>query len=633
MSSARTPLRRTCAGLATAGLALAITVPAAAAPGAGATSDGPKNIIVMVGDGMGYNHVDAASLYQHGTSFHQVAVDPAAGTIDHVPGTASQVYQSFDVQVGMSTFAANGRGYYDPEESWGDFEWNKQGPTDSAASGTALATGVKTVNGRLGVDAEGTFAKNVAERASETGRATGVVSSVQFAHATPAAWGAHNANRNDNHGIGDEMIDGPLDVIIGAGHPHFDDDAQPRPANYSWLSEPTYQRLVDGQTPRTFVETTDGLRAIADGTDVPDSLFGLVPVATTLQQARSGESEGQLPFEVPANDVPDLPELSRAALNVLEKDEDGLFLMIEGGAIDWTGHANETTRNIEETLDFNAAVETVVDWVETESSWEETLVVVTADHETGYLDGADSDPSWTPLTGEKGQLPREAWFSGDHTNQLVPLYAQGAGADVLASYAVGSDPVRGDYLDNTDVARVAFELWGERDAAGEGEIPVNALVPVPGAQDGSLTLSVGDFGDGVNLSAPANVGDRLRMTAALPTFSVTDSRSHAQAGTGGWALSGQSSDLVSGERVLRADHLGWQPGIRGERPGVTPGSKVVTAVDGGEGLAVPSLLARAGTEGRLGTTDVATELFLELPVTTQPGDYAGTVAVSLFPVD
>ncbi|MET0189048.1 MAG: alkaline phosphatase, partial [Pseudonocardia sediminis] len=497
------------AGTSTVAAALATTsaAPAVAAP---ADAPDPKNIIVMIGDGMGYNHIDAASLYEHGTTYAQVAVDPAAGTVRHLPGTASQVFQQFPVQVGMSTHSANGRAEYDPARAWADFDWIAEGATDSAAAATALATGVKTNNGVLGVDPSGAPQKNVAERAAELGKATGVVTSVQFSHATPAGWGAHNASRNDLHGISDEMIAGPLDVIIGAGHPLFDDDHQPiSTPRFDYLSEGAWARLQDGQTPFTLVEEKADFEKIAAGQDVPEQLFGLPQVASTLQQARSGDVEGALPFEVAQNDVPSLSTLTQGALNVLEQDEDGLFLMVEGGAIDWTGHANQTTRNIEETVDFNRAVETAVAWVEAESSWDETLLIVTADHETGYLDGSRSDPTWTPITGAKGQLPDEGWFSGNHTNQLVPLFAQGAGSELLGSYATGTDPVRGAYLDNTDVARVAFESWGREDAPEAGEIPLTATVPQAGEVEGSLTMSVADFGEGVALGGGANVGDRL----------------------------------------------------------------------------------------------------------------------------
>lgn len=613
-----------------AAIALTCATPAVAAPEA----PGPKNVILLIGDGMGYNHIDAASLYEHGTTYAQVDVDPQAGTIEHLPGTASQVFQSFPVQVGMSTHSANGRAEYDPTKAWADFDWIAEGATDSAAAGTALATGVKTNNGILGIDPEGNSVTNVAERAAELDKATGVVTSVQFSHATPAAWGAHNASRNDLHGISEEMIAGPLDVIMGAGHPYFDDDNQPIDAGrFDYLSEGAWNKLQDGQTPFTLIEDKGQFEALAAGEDLPEQVFGLAQVASTLQQARSGESEGQLPFEVEQNDVASLATMTQGALNVLEQNDNGLFLMVEGGAIDWTGHANETTRNIEETVDFNRAVETVVDWVETESSWDETLVIVTADHETGYLDGDRSDPTWTPITGAKGQLPNEKWFSGNHTNQLVPVFAKGAGSELLASYATGTDPVRGAYLDNVDIARVAFESWGREDAPEAGEIPLTATVPQAGETEGSLTMSVADFGEGVALGGGANVGDRLRFGGALPTVSVTDSRSNAAVGDGGWTVSGQAKDLAAGSQVLRARHLGWTPGLLTTKPGVTPGSPVASVLGGGEGLAAPATLATATADGRLGTTDLTAELALEVPVDTRAGEYAGALTVSLFPVD
>ncbi|ASO20354.1 alkaline phosphatase [Actinoalloteichus hoggarensis] len=617
------------AGITMVGLTLAVAGPAAA------QVDGPKNIILLIGDGMGYNHVDAASLYEHGTSNHQVVVDPATGSVEHLPGTASQVFESFPVQVAMSTHSANGRAEYDPVAAWSDFDWVASGATDSAAAGTALATGVKTNNGALGIDPDGTAVKNVAERAAEIGKATGVVTSVQFSHATPASWGAHNGSRNALHEISDEMLAGPLDVIVGAGHPLYDDDHQlldtPR---YDYLSERSWNRLQDGQTAFELIEDKADFEAVASGERLPEKYLGLTQVASTLQQARSGDVDGVLPFEVPANDVPDLPTLTQGALNVLSQNEDGLFLMVEGGAIDWTGHANETTRNIEETVDFNRAVETVVDWVETESSWDETLVIVTADHETGYLDGSRSNPNWTPITGAKGQLPDQKWFSGDHTNQLVPLFAKGAGADDLAAWATGVDPVRGAYLDNVDVAAMMFDAWGYADGPDEDGIPMRATVPGEDSQEpGRLTLSVADYGDAIQLGEARNAGDRLRSTGTLPTVSVTDSRSTDQVGDGGWTVTGRSAALTAGPQVIRAGHVGWTPGLVSDKPGVTVGSPVSTVLDGGPGLAESATLASAVADARFGTTEISADLALEVAVDTRPGDYEGSLTVSLFPVD
>ena len=88
--------------------------------------------------------------------------------------------------------------------------------------------------------------------------------------------------------------------------------------------------------------------------------------------------------------MPTLTEMSLAALNVLDNDPDGLYLMIEGGAVDWAAHANQSGRMIEEAIEFERAVEAVLDWVQTNSNWGETLLIVTGDHETGYLTGPDS---------------------------------------------------------------------------------------------------------------------------------------------------------------------------------------------------------------------------------------------------
>jgi alkaline phosphatase len=155
---------------------------------------------------------------------------------------------------------------------------------------------------------------------------------------------------------------------------------------------------------------------------------------------------------------------------VLDANKNGMFAMIEGGAVDWAGHANSSSTCVEEMVDFNRTVETVVDWVNTNSSWDETLVIVTADHETGYLTGAGSNPAWTVIDGARKQLPATAWNSTGHTNGLVPVYAKGPGAADIRSLATGTDPLRGKYLDNTDLANVLLtDLWADKDVRGQGQ--------------------------------------------------------------------------------------------------------------------------------------------------------------------
>ena len=416
----------------------------------------PKNIIYMVGDGMGYNHVANTNFFETGQSRYGVEGEANGETLEEAGGDAVQEFEGEQWQrASMSTYPVDSG--YDPVKAWNDNDYINHDVTDSAAAGTAMATGQKTLNGMIGVDAEGNKLENTNERALSVGKAAGVVSSVPFNHATPAAWSAHNADRNALHEMADEMVDSDLNVVFGAGHPDFDDNAKEREANYEYISEEAQDRLESGDTGFDYFDDSATFEDLAAGNVSSDRYFGLAPVATTLQQNRDGES--QVPGDVPANDVTDLATMSTAALNVLDQDEDGFQVMIEGGAIDWTGHANESARNIEETQDFNAAVEAVTAWVDENSNWDETLVVVTADHETGYLSGPDQGDAWKALAGPAGQLPSHLCYSGYHTTQLVPVFVRGAGADDVIAAATKEDPVRGSYIDNTTVAKLTLENW------------------------------------------------------------------------------------------------------------------------------------------------------------------------------
>src|SRR5690606_15189959 len=168
---------------------------------------------------------------------------------------------------------------------------------------------------------------------------------------------------------------------------------------------------------------------------------------------------------------------------------------------------------------------------------------------------------------------------------------------------------------------------GPSDADG---IPVEvSIVDKPGV----LTLTVGDYGDGVELTQDGDRPDRWRYSGDLPTLTVTDSRNVHQAGNGGWAVSGQSSDFASDAGEITADHLGWVPRVLTPRAGVSAGDASVTALDGGTGLSTPSRLAAADADGRRGTTELDAKLVLGSPVGTAEGDYSARVTVSLFPVD
>jgi alkaline phosphatase len=413
---------------------------------------GPKNIIILIGDGMGYNHVDAGAYWMYGHG-------------------RSQVYQRFSQRLGMSTYSANNPAGYDPAQAWTLFSYVKAGPTDSASAATAMSTGVKNWDGTLGVDCDYQPLVHLMQKAEGFGKATGVVTSVEFSHATPAGFVAHNKSRNNYTQIALEMIrDSACEVVMGCGHPEFDDNAQPRETpKYSYIDADTWDALVNGtpcadadgdgvQDPWALVESTRDFRRLINGR-APKRVCGVPTVYSTLQQSRGGDGYAN-PYAVPLTDnLPTLAEMSQGALNVLDADRDGFVLMIEGGAIDWASHGNQSGRLIEEQVDFNKAVEAVCRYLRRQGLWDETLVIVTADHECGYLTGPGSDPNWNPVVNNGcRRLPGMEWHSGNHTNSLVPFYAEGPGAKLFAAAATGWDTVRGAFLDNTAIGNICASL-------------------------------------------------------------------------------------------------------------------------------------------------------------------------------
>jgi alkaline phosphatase len=417
----------------------------------------PKNIIFFIGDGYGFNHMVVTDYYQYGQ-------------------TGQQVYQKFPVNYAMSTYPVDSPGY-NPDKAWRSFNYVKKKYTDSAASGTALACGAKTRNGIVGMDSSYNRLQNVTEKMHELGKATGVVTSVQFHHATPACFVAHDSSRNNNLRIAKQMIyESGLSVIMGCGHPLYDKHGM---ATNTTFTDEAWMELTAGEAGNdmdddgikdtwTLIETREDFQKLRSG-ETPKRIFGLAPIRNTLQTNRP-DSANALPFKVPfIETVPTLKEMTQGALNVLDNDPQGFFLMVEGGAIDWVAHGNNSTRLIEEIIDFNETIDAVVAWIEDKSSWDETLVIITADHETGYLTGpgsghwdstaVDSMHLWQPIKNNgKGQMPGLEWHSGSHTNSLVPFFAKGAGSKVFKRFADETDPVRGKYLDNSEVAQAFIYL-------------------------------------------------------------------------------------------------------------------------------------------------------------------------------
>jgi alkaline phosphatase len=407
----------------------------------------PKNVIIMIADGCGYNHVKAADYYQCG----------------RVP---CQQYENFPVQFAMSTYPHGGS--YKPRRAWRNFNYVDKGATDSAAAATAMATGIKTYNAAIGVGVNKKPVLNLVERAEQLGKSTGGVTSVPFGHATPAGFTVHNPHRDDYQGIAKQMInDSPVDVVMGCGNPDFESNGGPAAKPYyKYIDAMAWSALKDGSAGGdadgdgisdhwTLIQTRAQFQSLANGKP-PKRVFGVAQVFETLQEGRPGNVFA-LPCFVPFNEnVPTLEEMTKAALNVLDDDPDGFFVMIEGGAVDWAAHNNQSGRLIEEMNDFNRSVNAVIEWVHRSSNWNDTLLIVTADHETGHLTGPGRNEL---VSNGPGKLPAMEWHSRNHTNSLVPLFAKGAGAEQFKKTIDGNDSVRGPYIDNTDIANTIFILW------------------------------------------------------------------------------------------------------------------------------------------------------------------------------
>jgi len=417
----------------------------------------PKNIIVMISDGCGYNHITAAAIYQYGNA-------------------QSPLYAQFSLGCAMTTFSAGGS--YEPNLAWASFYYVKHGYTDSAAAATAMSTGVKTYSGAIGVDLDKKPLTHIIERCEQLGKATGVITTVPLSHATPAGFVAHNTSRDNYKQIACEMLlESAVDCIMGCGNPFYDDDGKPerKPNSFKYVGgKSTWDSLVAGTAgadadadgandPWKLIQTRAEFQALAEG-DAPKRLCGIPQVHKTLQQARSGDENAE-PYTFPLiATVPTLEEMTKAAINVLDDDTDGFFLMIEGGAVDWASHGNQSGRMLEEQIDFDKSVEAVINWVNSNSNWNESLLIVTADHECGYLTGPDSGdkankPIWNEIANKsRGKLPGMEWHSRDHTNALVPFYANGCGTNLFKDAAVNTDSVRGPYIDNADIAKIVFKL-------------------------------------------------------------------------------------------------------------------------------------------------------------------------------
>lgn len=332
-----------------------------------------RNVILLIGDGMGPAQLEAGRREAAATG-RQFAMD------------------SMPVRSAMTTLSYGGN------------------ITDSAASATALATGCKTVNRALGIDPHGAHLPNIAEAVKAAGGMVGLVSTCSITSATPAGFVVHIDDRGSGRDIARALIEARTDLVLGGGAALFMPTLfeRARPA-LEMAKEAGYTVVME----KDELEAASGLPLLG--------LFAPTDMAYEVDRDPTEE--------------PSLRRMAQKALDLLaaSSGEAGFFLMVEGGRIDHACHANDAARLPAEVAAFDDAIWAVLDFARRRG---DTLVIVTADHETGQLE-----------VRRDGQL---VFGSDDHTDTPVPVFAEGPGQEWFDV----------DMLDNTDIAKLMARALG-----------------------------------------------------------------------------------------------------------------------------------------------------------------------------
>lgn len=292
-----------------------------------------KYVFYFIGDGMGVNQVNGAEMY----------LAEQEGRI----GVKPLLFTTFPAGTMATTFSAT------------------NSVTDSSAAGTALATGEKTYNGAVSMDDDKNVLSTVAERAKKAGRKVGIATSVSVDHATPAAFYAHQPNRSRYYEIALDLPKAGFDFYAGSGFlkPTTTADKKEAPNVFPIIEEAGY--------------------TIARGLDEYKEKAADAKKMILIQ--KEGAEPSCLPYAIDHEEGDlTLPEITESAVTFLSKgNKKGFFLMVEGGKIDWACHSNDPVTVFEEVIDLDNAVRVAYEFYKKHPK--ETLIVVTADHETGGM--------------------------------------------------------------------------------------------------------------------------------------------------------------------------------------------------------------------------------------------------------
>jgi alkaline phosphatase len=436
-----------------------------------------KNVIFMIPDGGGFALFDLANGVKEMGGFKE-------GLFPNATNIAKGPMHLKNYLIGTETTHSLGSMY-----------------TDSAAAGTALSSGYKTNNGRIGVDAQGRPRATILEAAQLAGKRTGTVTTYHWSHATPAAFTAHNISRENYEILSEQVVNQGLDVVLGVGF-----------GSAKWGS-------IDEVINRgyTIVNNKKELAAIPQGT----RLWG--------NMANSG-----FPMDISLTDTqPTLAEMTDAAINALEGDDDGFFLMIEGSSIDGGGHSNNILQVVSEYLAFDAAFNVAVEYAKART---DTVVIAMPDHDTGGLilpnaDEVGGNPNYNDYIAAvkeiiegKNSSNGISWESKDHTDRRggVWMYApDGIKPPEGLADTPGDNPTnRGLKIDNIKIAPYLADLMGLDLEAATNEL----FVDVTGygtydSNNNTFTFDDVDVKIVANQSVAAVEGDTVDLKGEIAVYS------------------------------------------------------------------------------------------------------------------